>query len=83
MAANWECSRFTGNNLKLGIITASSLSLKSISEDYFNIKVDYNALFSDLKGFRVQVNFSHASDGAMKPKTYDNYVIHNSIFIIR
>ena len=83
VAANWEHTTFAGNDLNSRISSASYLSLKIMHDAYFSIKVNTIVSFSDLKGFGTQFNVGYASDVAMKPNAYHDYVIRNRVLWLR
>ena len=77
VAATWQYTRFAGNNFDSCISPTDCLTLKSQSDAPFSVRVDDKLLYEDLKGFGTQVKFGYASDGSMKHKTCDDYIICN------
>jgi len=77
VAANFEYTRFAANDFDFCISPTDCLTLQSQSDPSFDIAVDGNVIFEDLKGFGTQVKFGYASDGTMKPRTCDDYIICN------
>ena len=77
IATNSGYERFAGDEFKSCVSPTDCFTLKSMSDAYFNVSVDGNLLFEDLKGFGTHVKFGYSRNGTVKPKNCEMYTICN------